>query len=226
MRQLDPRGTGGIPELGDEHRDPSDPAADGALDDGGPLSGVVLIAGTDFSTLEVAAIDLATGDALGRTTLTSGDSALVSSDGRGFVLDRTAGALVVLSPTGTLERRIDLSGGDAAPTYLNAHDSVVVPGGSKAYVSLFDKSAVVVVDVDAGTVIRTISFASLLDPSDTDGSVDVDRGFYDPVSKRAYFAAHRVNVNDLFSAPYLLHCPPVPSLLVAVDTETDTVADL
>src|SRR5204863_9658328 len=109
--------------------------------------------------------------------------------------------------SGTVENAIQLNGGDGDfDGYVNLHDAVLVANGPKVYVSVYNHSAVLVVDVEAGTVEKTISLAALLDPSDGDGSVDVDRGFYDPATKRVYFAVHRINSLDLFIDPYLLSC--------------------
>jgi hypothetical protein len=181
--------------------------------------------GTGCTTSELAAVDLARGCVLGRSTLGDTDTVPRASNGRGFVVERTNGALDVISARGGVDRRVDLHGGDGGTQPLNPHDVVFVPSVSKAYVSLYAASGIAVVDVASGAVTRTIDLSSLLDPSDADGSVDADVGFYDAVTGRVYFALQRTDLTTTYAPPYQLACPPVPSLLVAIDPATDTLVD-
>jgi hypothetical protein len=104
---------------------------------------------------------------------------------------------------------------------------VVVPGADagaeRAYVSLFGANAIAVVDLSTGTVTGTIDLGAFVDPSDQDGSVEVDSGMYDPVSGRAYFVLQRIDLTTVQAPDYQLRCSAVPGLLVALDPTTDTV---
>lgn len=194
----------------------------------GTLQGVLLVGGTNYtSTTEVVALSPATGAVLGRVTYADGDAVPAASGGVGFVLERTNGALDVLTSSGAVAHKVALTAADGG-TGTNPHHVVVVPGSSprKAYVSLYNANAIAVVDIDAGTVKKTIDLSSYLDPTDSDGSVDVDSGLYDAATGRAYFALERIDLNTAWVAPYEQACPPVPALVVAIDPATDMLVDL
>lgn len=194
----------------------------------GTSPGVLLVGGTDYTTAtEVVAVSPTTGGVLGRANYADGDAVPTASGGVGFVLERTNGVLDVLASTGTVAKTVPLHAADGG-TGTNPHHVVLVPGSSprKAYVSLYAGNAIVVVDIDAGTVLKTIDLSTFLDPSDTDGSVDVDSGLYDAATNRAYFVLERIDLNTAWVPPYEQACPPVPALVVAIDPATDTLVDL
>lgn len=197
--------------------------------DGGAVGPVVLVSGTDYTTTtEVVTVSLGTGQVIGRSTFSDGDAVPAASDGTAFVIERTAGALDVLTQAGTVERRILLENADAS-SGVNPRHVVKVPGSAprKAYVSLYDGNAIAVVELDTGVVTKTIDLSGLRDPGDTDGSVDVDSGLFDTTTGRAYFSVERIDrntINDKTS--YHLTCPPVPAVVVAIDPATDSLVDL
>lgn len=194
----------------------------------GPSPGVLLVGGTDYtSTTQVVALNPATGTILGNATYPDGDAVPAASGGVGFVLERTLGALDVLTSTGTVARRVLLRTADGGAG-TNPHDVVLVPGSvpRKAYVSLYDASAIAVVDIDAGSVTKTIDLSAYMASGDTDGSVEVDSGLYDGATGRAYFSLERIDLNTARVAPYQLACPAAKALVVGIDPATDTLVDL
>jgi hypothetical protein len=206
----------------------ADAATDGGDAGEAPLVGTLLAAAADFQTNvgEIVTLDLATGHLVGHANISDGDIALRVSGSRAFALERSGGFIDELSATGTVTKRIALSLGDGGPAYLNPHDVMLV-SASKAYVPLNAGNAIAIIDVDAGTQTGAIGLASFLDPSDHDGSTEPDSAFYDPATHRAYFTLSRT---DIFSGSqatnYMPVCPPVPALVIAIDTTSDTIVDL
>lgn len=210
----------------------------GAADAGGAQH--LLVAGTDFTTTtEIASIDLKTKTVTGRLTVSDGDAVPAASGGMGFVLERTNGKVDVLAAGGTLDKSIDATAfgtsTDAGPSAGGDPVGVVVvpgaqaDGGSpaaRAYVPLYDGNRVAVLDLAAGVVSHTLDLSGYLDPSDGDGSVDADNAVYDASSGRLYLTLQRIDRTTIVAPDYELACPPVPSLLVAFDTATDTEVDL
>lgn len=185
-------------------------------------SGLYLVAGTDFvTTTEVVAIDLATRQVVGRTQFAYGEVFPVASGGRGFIIEREKGALNVLTSTGTIARRIPLGPVDGAVVPLAPQDVVMVPGESKAYVSLRDANSILTVDVDAGVVTGSVDISAFMASGDTDGTVEAGKGFFDPAFRRVYFTLSRVDRNSTATPPYLLECPSHASMLIGIDTGTN-----
>jgi hypothetical protein len=194
-----------------------------------PLTGTALVAGSDFTTHvgEVVAVDLSTGHATGRASFSDGDIGVSVDGGRIFVLERGNNALNVLSATGAVTKRIVLDLGDGGPSYLNPHAPLVVTGTSKAYVPLNAANAIAIVDLDTGAQSGAISLAAFLDATDNDGSTEPDSVSYDAATHRAYFILGRTDIfSGSASTDYTPKCPPVPALIIAVDTTTNAIVDL
>jgi hypothetical protein len=200
-------------------------------DSGAPASSL-LVGGTTFctsgcATSEVAAIDVAHGCVLGRATFPDSDIVPRVSGGQGFVIERTKGALSVVSKTAEITSTIDLNSDptvDGGEATLNPHD--VVYASTKAFVSLYGASAVAVVNLQSGRVQSRVDLSSLHDASDADGSSDPDVGFYDETTKRVYFVVQRTDLRSAKAPDFVIQCPPVPSVLVAIDPMTEKVVDL
>lgn len=189
-------------------------------------SGLYLVAGTSFVDTEVLAIDLATRQVVGRTQFANGDAVPIASGGRGFILEREKAALNVLTSTGTVARRIPLGPADGAVANLSPQDVVLVPGESKAYVPLRDANEILIVDVDAGVVTGSVDISAFMVPGDTDGKVDVGKGFFDPALRRVYFTLSRVDRTSLATPPYRLACSAQTSVLMGIDEGTNALVDL
>ncbi len=191
----------------------------GTQADGGTGTAHLLVAGTDFSTTtEIASIDLATKTVTGHLTVSDGDAVPAASGGMGFVLERTNAKVDVLAQDGTLANSIDVSA-----TGTGSADS---GGATRAYVPLYDGNRVAVLDLSTGTVSHSLDLSGYLDAADGDGSVDADNAVYDAASGRLYLTLQRIDRTTIAPPDYELACPPVPGLLVAFDTATDTEVDL
>jgi hypothetical protein len=196
----------------------------------------LLVGGTTYcktcATSEVAAIDVAHGCVLGRATFTDYDTIPRVSGGQGFVLQRTNGVLSVLSKTAEVTSNIDLNEDpsvDGGATRLDPQDVVYVsPNGGfpKAFVSLYYADAIAVVNMQSRHVQSRVDLSQFHDASDSDGSSDPDVGFYDATTNRVYFVLQRTDLNSATAPDFAIHCPPVPSVLVAIDPTTDQLVDL
>ncbi len=231
---------GGTADAGDASAsDSGSDAADAApplaplCADAGAATSALLVAGTNYcatcTTSEVAAVDVSHRCVLGRATFADSDVVPRASNHHAFVIERTNGALSALSDSGEVTRRIELDHKDGGAAGLNPHDVVyATPTGSaaRAYVSLYFANAIAVVDVAGGGVSSRIDLASFHDASDADGSSDPDVGFYDATNGRAYFVLQRTDLRTADAPPYAIHCPSVPSLLIAIDSATNQLVDL
>jgi hypothetical protein len=197
---------------------PEDASSDARAVEAGASERVLVATGsTDFSSTEVATIDLASGSVLSSSTYPDGDAIPRTSEGRSFVLERTFDRLNVLDSSGVRMRTIEL-GQDGGATQ-NPHDIAIVPGTSTAFVPLYNSGRVAVVDVDAGTVTSIIDLSGFADANDGDHSPDIDSATFVPSTGLVYFALQRIDTTKGFPIP----CPDVPSLIVAVDPATQGV---
>ena len=207
--------------------------ADVLCADGGVPTSALLVAGTNYCEgclAELAAVDLEHGCVIGRSIFADSDIVPRSSGGHGFVLERTNGVLDTLDLTAKATARIDLHSQDGGKDQPNPHDVVYVKpqsGPAKAYVSLYNEGKIAIVDLDsAAHPVSFIDLSSYTDPSDTDNSPDPDVGFYDATKGRVYFVMQRTDANTAFTGPGIIHCPPVPSVLVGIDVTTDKLVHL
>ena len=153
---------------------PTRQRTDRPTDAGGPAS-VVLATTTNFVSTEMVSVDSRTGQVLSRSTFADGDAVVLAKGSKGFVLERTRDVLNTLQSNGAIAASIPLqsldAGSDAGSPGLNPRDVVVVD--NRAYVPLFNQSAIVVVDLQSNTVTSTIDLSSLVDTKDNDGSIDL-----------------------------------------------------
>jgi hypothetical protein len=202
---------------GDARPTSPDGGAAADVDAGETFSGRVLVAKTNFTTVtEVATIDLANRYVVSSAGFQDGDSIPIVSNGRAFVLERTLDLVRALDGDGVPTKTIPL-GQDGGPRQ-NPHDVVLIPGTSTAFVPLYNTGRVAVVDVDAETVLSTIDLSGFADASDGDHSPDIDSAIYVPATGLVYFTLQRIDTTG-----FPIACPPVPSLIVAVDPATRQV---
>ncbi|HVW29749.1 MAG TPA: hypothetical protein VHC69_30505 [Polyangiaceae bacterium] len=188
-----------------------------------PGTGTVLVTGTDYTGSEVAVVSRPSGTVTSNTVMPfTGDVAVVVSAGKGFILERNKERDVVtpLDQDGIPAAHIALGaalpdGGSSMAVWHNPHDVAVV--GTKAFVPLYNTSQVAVLDLGNDTVASTIDLSSFLDPTDADGSIELDRAFYDASSKLVYFLADRIDLTRYDT------CLDFPALLIAFDPSTNQV---
>jgi hypothetical protein len=180
------------------------------------MSNHLIVGGTDYVTAtEIASVTLDTG-ALGEsTTVADGDTILVSSAGLGFAVERSNDIVKYLDGA-TVKQSIDLT---------ETGDGVAVPAGSKAYVPLLNQSLISVLNLATGKVASRIDLSEFDDAKDSDHSVDVNQGVYDPATKIAYFTLGRID-RKAMDASFNLVCTGLKGLVVGVDTTNDSIVDL
>jgi hypothetical protein len=194
----------------------------------GPFKMGIFAGSIGASTVKLVAFDLASGHVAGSATVdaTFADAAPQEGVGRAFVLLRSDSKVLVLDEARpwTVTKTVDVGGPDAA---MGTNPHAVVDTGAKAYVALYAKNALAVIDPAAGTVTGTIDLSQFADSSDPDGLVDVFDGRYDAATGRAYFLLQRTNQNELGASPDFVNtCLPATPLIVAIDAATDRVVDL
>jgi hypothetical protein len=190
----------------------------------GPPSGLLLVTGTDyFSSSEVAAIDVATGNLSATVAVADGDAVPVASGGRGFVLQRTNDIVLALGSDGAIDKTIPVGGADGG---TKANPTGVAAIGTTAYVTLHDASQIAVLDLAQGSVEKSIDLAQYLAAGDADGSVDVSNPIYDPATGRVYVTLGRIDITTAWAPPYELACPSVPALILAFDATSGDAIDL
>jgi hypothetical protein len=235
---------GGTPDASEEPDGSAPDAApeasiDGALgptevlcSDAGVGQGALFMAGTDYCTgcsSELAAVDLEHRCVRGRTVFADNEIVPRVSGGHAFVLERTTDLVAMIDSAAKVSATVDLNEVDGSTAWLNPHDIVYAKpasGSPKAYVSLYNAGQIAVLNLETPKVEKTIDLSSFRDATDADGSPDPDVGFYDATTERVYFALHRTDVTTSYADPYIVHCPPVASLLVGIDVATDTLIDL
>jgi hypothetical protein len=178
----------------------------------------LLVAGTDFtSNTEVVSVTLAPAAVGGGHTYADGDAVPASSAGLGFVLERT-------------NDKVDLLDGGAIKTTFDitqTGDGSTVDLANKAYVGLYNKSLISVLDLAAGKVSGRIDLTEFNAASDSDGSAEITSAVYDADKKIAYFTLGRIDLNAIAADPnFHLPCSTTTSLVVGIDATTDTVLDL
>jgi len=178
----------------------------------------LLVAGTDFATsTEIASVTLTPAAVGDSTTYADGDALPVSSAGLGFVLEATNDKVHLLDG-GKVKTTFDVSdpGTDTAALADN-----------KAYVPLYNKSLIAILDLAAGKVSRRVDLSQFDDPNDSDGSSDISAAAYDANKHIAYFLLARVDRNAIAADPdYHLPCSTTRGLIVGLDTTTDAIVDL
>ena len=175
----------------------------------------LLVAASDFmaGTSEVASVTLGTGKVLGFDTYKDGDVVAVGSAGVSFAIERSNDKVNLLD-AGKVSTTFDLKdkGTDTAPV------------DSKAYVPLLNKSAIAILDLTEGKVSRRIDLSEYQDKADTDGSVEVAEGVYEPKANIVYFLLQRIDISTIGMDG--LPCSTSTALIVGIDAATDKQVDL
>ncbi len=178
----------------------------------------VLVTGTDFATQgEVASVKLNPATIEDSTVYPDpkGDVITVGSGGLGFVLQRTLDKVTLLNGS-KVQTTFDITSAGTGTSADIAH---------KAYVPVYNKNFISILDLSAGTVAGRIDLSQFNDPTDSDGSVNTSFAMYDPGQKIAYFVLARIDL-DSYDTNGNLPCSATKSLVVGVDATTDTIVDL
>ncbi len=178
----------------------------------------VLVTGTDYATQgEVASVKLNPATIEDSTVYPDpkGDVITVGSGGLGFALQRSLDKVTMLNGS-KVQTTFDITSAGTGTAANIAH---------KAYVPVYNKNFISILDLSAGTVSGRIDLSQFNDPNDSDGSVNTTVAMYDPGQKIAYFVLSRIDLNS-FDSNFNLPCSATKSLVVGVDATTDTIVDL
>jgi hypothetical protein len=177
----------------------------------------VLVTGTDYATKgEVASIKLEPPTLEDSTVYPAdaGDVVTVSSGGLAFVLQRSAD-------------KVTLVDGSKIKTVFDITDpgtNAAADIAHKAYVPMYNKNLISVLDLAAGKVARRIDLSEFNDPKDSDGSVNITVAMYDATKKLAYFVLSRIDTGSFDTNG--LPCGATKALVVGIDATTDSIVDL
>jgi hypothetical protein len=200
--------------------------------DGGDASGrsYALFVGTDFVNAELSVVNLNPDSVAGRLPLVDQDSVPYASNGAGFVLESTAGQVIVLdhAQPWMATATIDINDTPDAGAFASNPHAIVLTTGSKAYVARYASNVLKIVDVASGTVTGSVDLSAFVAPDDPDGLVDVQDAAFDATTGRAYFLLQRINQFDYSgTAPdYVAACLTSHGEIVGVDVSNDSVLDL
>ena len=212
--------------------DTSAPPADASPDATPPPPARLLLSINNTATSELVALNVGSKKVDGRfvypgfigTTFTGGDAPWLLEQANDLVvrLDRQEPWRPLSSWNVALTDKKD--GGDA---YSDPY-AVVVGAGPKGYVLRFTRNILAVLDtsklVDAGAPQSTIDLASLVQPNDGDGLVDMTTGFFVPSRHLVYVVLGNYDKN-LFGASGLA-CSKTVATVTAIDTMTDQIVSL
>ena len=176
----------------------------------------LLVGASDFGakSSEVASVTLGTGKVAGTDTYADGDVVAIGSAGVSFAVERSNDKVNLLD-TGKIATTFDLKdkGTDTKPV------------DSKAYVPLYNKSAIAILDLTEGKVSRRIDLSAYNVAADKDLSVDVAEGVYEPKSNIVYFLLQRIDLTT-YDKDFHLPCTATTALLVGIDAATDEEVDV
>jgi hypothetical protein len=170
---------------------------------------------------EVAIVSLGERRLLRRLTIPGNALLPATSNGRLFLLDRQSSTVSVLEPGSfDVARSVSL---DTDGTGVNRHWAVAVVSVApdRAYVlkpgvADLGTNAIANIDPEAGVVRGEIPLADYVHPDDPWANTDARFALHDPESRRVYVVLQRGSKA----------CPSPRALLVAIDTETDTLVSI
>ena len=172
----------------------------------------LLVSTTDFSTGSTTSLDPDTKAATLDVELIHSDAVLRASgvDGLVYVVGRAAGDHIqILDPCEGFDTIDQFSTGNGS----NPHDIVFV-SPTKAYVSRYDMTSVLIMNPQTGATLGTISLAGF---ADADGLPEMDQMFL--TADYLCVLLQRLDRNNFYT-------PVGTSYLAVIDLATDTVVDM
>ncbi|MBK7580392.1 MAG: hypothetical protein IPI67_09330 [Myxococcales bacterium] len=208
----------------------------GVAGDAGTPKGRLLVAGTDFfSQTEIATLDLETNTVVGTVTLNDGDAVPAQSRAQAFAIERGNAKLHHLNAQGQIAHTVDvgktalgLTGtGSTNPVGVVVSQSNAEAGAGLPGVVFFqDVNRLAVVNIDAGSVDKTVDLSAYQVTGDADGSTDVTSPVLHAATGRAFFLLGRIDRTTVAAPNYQLACPSAKALLMAIDLTNNTLVDL
>jgi hypothetical protein len=212
-------------DTGDTSTVGNEDASDGAT---GPGFLVLSYALDEFSKSEADAIDLSTGLTAGHFSYAQGGTNVVTPTGP-WVLEQFNDVIAKMDPAQPWLPVSTWDVSSAAPEaggYAYGDAMSVAETGSKAYVALFNRNHVPVLDttakVDGGAPTTSVDLSALLQATDDDGSVDDVAAVYDDSQKRVWLVLGNIDETTVTAPTYDLLCKPgLASTVVAIDATDD-----
>jgi hypothetical protein len=111
-----------------------------------------------------------------------------------------------------------------------SNPSGIAEVGGKAYVPLFDRNLIAVLDMtkgsDGGAPTKLIDVSKWVQPGDGDGHVDMSDVVYVPSQSRLYVLLGNIDLNRVDPQGFFLLCSGDKSAVGAIDVTTDAIVDL
>ena len=111
-----------------------------------------------------------------------------------------------------------------------SNPSGVAEVGGKAYVTLFDRNLIAVLDLatvsDGGAPTKLIDVSKWQQAADGDGHVDMSDILYVPSQKRLYVLLGNIDLGKVDPQGFFLLCSGARAAVGAIDVTTDTIVDL
>lgn len=176
-----------------------------------------------YSQSTLVALDIAQGT--GTRFSYAGSGVNVATASGPWALEQSNDLVVKLdpkAPTTPLASWSVAEPSDAGSLFAHAKPYAVAEAGTKAYVALFNRNVVPVLDTsqspDAGAPAKTIDLRSLRQDAG-DGNVEASAAFYDATRRRVWLV-----LGNLHQGGEFLACAAgLKSEVVAIDTTTDTL---
>lgn len=114
--------------------------------------------------------------------------------------------------------------------FPSSNPSGVAEVGDKAYVTLFDRNLIAVLDrakvSDGGAPTKLIDVSKWQQAADGDGHVDMSDVLYVPSQKRLYVLLGNIDLGKVDPQGFFLLCSATKAAVGAIDVTTDTIVDL
>jgi hypothetical protein len=214
----------------------SDGATDGATDgptDAGPVGPFLTLSYTfdSFASSAYGVFNPTTGAALGGLTYAQFGTN-VSSNASPWVLEQANDLVLQMDPVQPWLVRSSWSVTEPPPeeagaaTYSDAFSVAEV--GTKAYVALFTRDYIAVLDTstvaDGGAPLKSISLSQFVSDADVDHGLEAIAIFYDTTQSLVWVVLGNTNqAVSSASFPYLTCVPGFNPLVVAIDPTTDAI---
>jgi len=213
---------------------PADRVAEAADAGDAALPERLLLSDNGSSTSELVVVDVPSRTVAGRLSY---PGFIGTTDAKGafpFLLEQSADVVAQLDPA--LPWQIDRSWNvslsdqvDGGSTYSDP-DAVLVSAANKAYVLRYTRNEIAVLDLtsgaDGGVPSATIDLSSLVQPGDSDGTLEMTGGAYVASRHLLYVVLGNIDTNLVSPSGFVLLCASTVSSLIAIDVTTGQLASL
>ncbi len=172
--------------------------------------GYTLVTTTDFSTGSTSSVDRDAHTSDNNVQAIHSDAVARAGDGVVYILNRAGGNNIqILDPYDDFDTIHQFSTGANS----NPHD-IIVRSGNVAYITRYDMTTVLKMDLTNGATLATINLAAF---ADADGIPEMDQMYAQ--NQTLYVLLQRLDRNNFYS-------PTATSYVVAIDMLTNAVIDL